>query len=189
MMPGGPALPNSGKPGTLLPGFRPAYAPPPSQTYPISSPPVPPPMQFTNAGNPLPGGPAMPNRGLPGQILPGFNSTPPLIQLRPALPPDANDIQPALPGTHAPNSFVPGYGHINQTERVVLPYPPITIFGVMDGVNPLFTWQVAIRRGDVMRNGLRQTLNVDVCVGPTSMKFLPGSIPQPGDVITMWGWV
>ena len=189
MMPGGPAVPNSGLPGRIVPGFRPAYVPPPQAPELVSSPPVPPPQQFTNAGNPPPGGAALPNQGLTGQILPGFGGPPPLVQMLPADPPGPTAGGTALPNTALAGRITPGFSHENQPRQIILPYPPVTIFGVMDGVNRIFTWGVVLRRADVFRNGVLQTLNVDVCVGPTSMTFLPGSEPQPGDILTMRGWV
>lgn len=63
-----------------------------------------------------------------------------------------------------------------------------TIMGGVDGRNNLFTWGVQIPRGQIFRNGILQTLNADVVMGPTAMVFLPGAIPQPGDVITMLGY-
>lgn len=63
-----------------------------------------------------------------------------------------------------------------------------TIFGKLDGINRSFSFGVNLRRASVYRNGLLQTLNVDVMTGPTSVLFTPVSIPQPGDVITILGW-
>ncbi len=65
---------------------------------------------------------------------------------------------------------------------------PPTIFGVIDGINPVLTWAVTIQCGSVWRNGILQTLNIDVAVGQTAMVFLPGAIPQPGDIVTMLGF-
>ncbi len=59
-----------------------------------------------------------------------------------------------------------------------------TIFGVCDGINALYTWGVVVPRIAVFKNGIGQTLGVDVVAGGTAMKFLPGAIPQPGDTIT-----
>lgn len=60
-----------------------------------------------------------------------------------------------------------------------------TISGVCDGVNTTFTFQVAVQRGQVWRNGIIQTNGVDIAMGQTAIKFLPASIPQAGDIITM----
>lgn len=63
-----------------------------------------------------------------------------------------------------------------------------TIAGAADGVNRTFTWQVALRYAQIWRNGILQTTNVDVGVGATAMVFLPGVELAPGDVITMLGY-
>lgn len=63
-----------------------------------------------------------------------------------------------------------------------------TIMGACDGRNNLFTWGITLQRALVFRNGILQTLNVDVVNGPTAMVFLPGAIPQPGDILTILGY-
>lgn len=60
-----------------------------------------------------------------------------------------------------------------------------TIAGICDGVNPTFTWQVWVQRGQVWRNGILQTQGIDIAWAPTAVKFLPNAIPQAGDIITM----
>lgn len=60
-----------------------------------------------------------------------------------------------------------------------------TISGVCDGTNPVFTWQVAVQRGQVWKNGILQTEGADIAMGQTAVKFLTGAIPHPGDLITM----
>lgn len=63
-----------------------------------------------------------------------------------------------------------------------------TITGPTDGVNNLFTYQVPFARIEVYRNGLAQTIGQDFSNGPTAVVFFPASIPQPGDLITIYGW-
>lgn len=63
-----------------------------------------------------------------------------------------------------------------------------TIFGLTDGINTLYTFGVSFQRVAVWRNGVLQTFNVDVVAGQTSIVFLPGAIPQPGDFITLLGY-
>lgn len=63
-----------------------------------------------------------------------------------------------------------------------------TITGVCDGTNPIFVWQCTVPRITVFKNGILQTEGVDVAVGTTAMKFLPGAIPHPGDLITFSGY-
>lgn len=62
------------------------------------------------------------------------------------------------------------------------------ISGLLDGVNNLFVFQVSFQRVQIWRNGILQTFNVDVTAGQTAMVFLPGAIPQPGDIITLIGF-
>jgi len=63
-----------------------------------------------------------------------------------------------------------------------------TIAGVLDGTNNLFTVSLPLARIQLWRNGLLQTLNQDFVAGPTAIVFLPGSIPQPGDILTLLGY-
>lgn len=63
-----------------------------------------------------------------------------------------------------------------------------TIFGAADGVNRTFTWGVVLSKVSIWRNGLLQTNNVDVGVGATAMVFMPGVELAPGDLITMQGY-
>lgn len=61
--------------------------------------------------------------------------------------------------------------------------------GAVDGVNDTFATSVNLSRMQVARNGVSQTLNVDVAAPwGQYVKFLPGSIPQQGDLITVSGW-
>ena len=59
-----------------------------------------------------------------------------------------------------------------------------TIMGGVDGKNNLFQVGAASQRWQVWRNGVLQTLGTDVVTGPTAFVFLPGAIPQPGDILT-----
>lgn len=101
----------------------------------------------------------------------------------------------------------PTYFFIEPGPSVQPPYiPPITIsnpivpppvqlstvdgtlIGNVNGVNNTFIFQVYCHRARVFRNGVLQTQNVDVGVGPTAIKFSPGSIPQLGDIVTILGY-
>lgn len=63
-----------------------------------------------------------------------------------------------------------------------------TIFGLTDGTNNLFVVGCAMPRWQIWRNGVLQTYNVDVVAGQTAFVFLPGAIPQPGDILTALGY-
>lgn len=63
-----------------------------------------------------------------------------------------------------------------------------TITGVCDGRNRLFQWGVQMQRVQVFRNGILQTSNQDIATGQFAVVFLPGSIPQPNDLITILGY-
>lgn len=65
---------------------------------------------------------------------------------------------------------------------------PPTIQGGVDGKNGLFTWSVQVARAQVFKNGILQTIGQDYCAGPNALVFLPASIPQPGDIITLLGY-
>jgi hypothetical protein len=59
--------------------------------------------------------------------------------------------------------------------------------GTVDGTNAAFTLQAApaMAAGLLLsRNGLILTSGVDYSIVGSAITFLPGSIPQPGDVIT-----
>lgn len=62
------------------------------------------------------------------------------------------------------------------------------LFGNVDGVNRVFLTRCIARRMRVSLNGIWQTLNFDVSVGPESIVFL-GTIPQPGDSILVQAWL
>ena len=64
-----------------------------------------------------------------------------------------------------------------------------TLQGTVDGINTTFTMAIYLHRARIFVNGVLQTQNVDVGFGGTAMKFLPQSIPQPGDIITVEGYV
>lgn len=63
-----------------------------------------------------------------------------------------------------------------------------TIQGGIDGRSAVFYWQVYFPQIQLWRNGVLQTNGVDYCAGPTSLKFLPGAIPVPGDILTLLGY-
>jgi hypothetical protein len=63
-----------------------------------------------------------------------------------------------------------------------------TISGTIDGTNNLFTWGDAFSRIQLFRNGIAQTIGTDISNGPTAALFLNGVVPQPGDVLTLYGW-
>lgn len=61
-----------------------------------------------------------------------------------------------------------------------------TIVGVIDGVNAVFWLQAGgVMQMQVTRNGLTQTPGVDYNSVNNQITFLPGSIPQPGDTLTV----
>lgn len=64
-----------------------------------------------------------------------------------------------------------------------------TIQGTIDGTNPTFTVGAYCRRVKVYKNGIIMSLNVDVAFGGTGLVFLNNQQPQPGDVVTMEGWI
>jgi ABC-type cobalt transport system substrate-binding protein len=61
--------------------------------------------------------------------------------------------------------------------------------GVIDGVNAAFLISAFLTRARVYRNGVMMTLNVDCVAGGRSILFLRGQIPQPGDVVTVQGYM
>lgn len=74
---------------------------------------------------------------------------------------------------------------VGISYRIVV---PPTIFGVLDGVNNLFTWQVSMRQVQMFRNGVLMTHGLDYGSGNTAAVFMPGAIPQAGDILTLFGW-
>jgi hypothetical protein len=63
-----------------------------------------------------------------------------------------------------------------------------TIQGTIDGINSLFVVGIWFPQMEIWVNGLLQEINKDCVIGPTVIKFLPGSIPQPGSIITLNGF-
>lgn len=63
-----------------------------------------------------------------------------------------------------------------------------SITGPTDGVNNLFTYQIGFHRVQVYRNGVAQTIGQDFSNGMTAIVFFPASIPQSGDIVTVFGW-
>lgn len=64
-----------------------------------------------------------------------------------------------------------------------------TIFGVLDGVNAVFTTGVYMQRMRVYRNGQMLTLNIDCAAYGNSVVFFGDQIPRPGDLILILGWL
>lgn len=87
---------------------------------------------------------------------------------------------------HLPFALVGPYDGVGTTYYVVL---GPTIFGTVDGANATFTFGVQLQKVSVFRNGILQTVGTDVVTGPTSIRFLPRSIPKEFDLITMTGWL
>jgi hypothetical protein len=65
-----------------------------------------------------------------------------------------------------------------------------SLVGAVDGLNDTFTATVLLDRWQVYVNGVCQQLNVQ-CVAPGGawLRFLPGFIPQKGDIVTVEGWI
>lgn len=59
-----------------------------------------------------------------------------------------------------------------------------SVQGAIDGVNAVFTLGVVVPRAMIFRNGVAMTLNTDCTHSGQTIVFLPGQIPQPGDIIT-----
>lgn len=95
-------------------------------------------------------------------------------------------------------SYNPGYGPYNNPQETIsapLQPPPQqlttadgTIQGNIDGVNSIFQWQIVFPLIQLYRNGVRLTQGVDYGAGTTAVAFLPGAIPQPGDILTLEGF-
>lgn len=62
------------------------------------------------------------------------------------------------------------------------------LYGNVDGQNKVFTIRNVAKRMRVFLNGLAQTINYDVAVGPEVVVFLK-TIPQPGDIILVQAWL
>lgn len=62
-----------------------------------------------------------------------------------------------------------------------------SVQGTIDGTNAVFLLPAILSRAQVFRNGAAMTLNFDCVFGERSLVFLPGQIPQPGDIITVLG--
>lgn len=170
-------------------------------------------MIFLNS-RPL-GRPALPNTGLPGRVLPGFarprygyllnEGSDYAIKgglLTLVVPPPQGTTLTAVVfqigialGGPTPTRYVAPWQlplaisglYDGVSTAYQIQFPP-TIFGACDGINNLFTWGVSLKQARVFRNGLYQTKNVDFAAGALALVFLPGAIPQPGDIITMSGW-
>lgn len=77
------------------------------------------------------------------------------------------------------------YDGVGLSYRIVV---GPTILGATDSVNNLFTWGVSCKRIQMYRNGLLMAIGSDYSGGSTAAVFLPGAIPQPGDILTIFGW-
>jgi hypothetical protein len=64
-----------------------------------------------------------------------------------------------------------------------------TITGVINGINDTFYLSYPVSTAVIYVQGVLQTQGVNCTFGANQIKFLPGSIPQPGSVITAEGWV
>ena len=76
------------------------------------------------------------------------------------------------------------YDTINTAFRIA--WGPTITPASQPGV---YTWGVPFRRAQIFRNGLIQTVGVDVASGPTALVFLNGFVPDPTDIITVLGYV
>lgn len=63
-----------------------------------------------------------------------------------------------------------------------------TIVGVIDGVNSQYFLTVGIVSFSLFRNGLLQTYGTDYTAINNQINFLPGAIPQVGDILTANGY-
>lgn len=162
---------------------------------------------------------ALPGQGLPGQVLPGFNipfrqhgfmlvegkdytRNKGLVTLL-IPPPGPSDrltaviFQKGLQlGGATPARYVAPwqlplplegpYDGLGNLYAVV--FGP-TINGSLDGVNKVFQTSVQMPRWQIFRNGILQTLNVDVYApGGNTFAFATGAVPQPGDILTAMGY-
>lgn len=95
-------------------------------------------------------------------------------------------------------AYTPGTGPYSNPQITIstpLQSPPQqltsangTIQGNIDGINNLFQWQVYYPLIQLWRNGVLQTQGIDYGAGTTALVFLPLSIPQPGDILTLEGF-
>jgi hypothetical protein len=59
-----------------------------------------------------------------------------------------------------------------------------SIVGQIDGINNLFWIVVGVTSMQLYRNGILQTVGTDYTYVSNQITFLPGKLPQPGDVLT-----
>ena len=63
------------------------------------------------------------------------------------------------------------------------------VFGLLDGVNTVFTTGVVVQRMRVYLNGQLMALTLDCsCYGDTVV-FAANRVPQPGDTLLFLGWL
>lgn len=168
----------------------------------ISNPLVPPPEVFTNVNTLLQANIAGVMIFYNGVLLTqGLDYTINGSQVTFTVPPSSGDVMTAAVfqlglqlGGPNPQRYVtpvtfPILGAFDGTATYYQISTGPTIFGATDGVNAIFTVGVALRRMQVFRNGILQTGLQDVSTGPTVVVFMPGNIPQPGDILMILGWV
>jgi hypothetical protein len=152
--------------------------------------------------------------GLPGQIIPGFGVQTPsgiLLVNGSDYTRNGGSITLTIPAPHgsfltavvfakglqlggsnpqrniAPWVF-PVAGAYDGVSKAYQVQAGPTITGNCDGKNTLFGVGVNCARMQIFRNGLLQANGVDVANGPTCVVFLPGSVPAPGDILTVLGY-
>ncbi len=185
------------------PGSDPSIIPPAAPVATISSPLAPPPQQFTNIATLINGqykeaGVLVYRNGV--LLTQGFDYTRDGGIVTLIVAPGPGDIMSArvfaigkaLGGPYPERYIAPwtlrltgAFDNAGLLYSIV--FPP-TITGGCDGRNNLFGWGCVLQRAQIFRNGLLQTINVDVVNGGLACVFLPGSIPQVGDLITVLGY-
>lgn len=161
---GGPALPDEGLPGEVLPGFESVIIPQPG--FVLLAPVPPQPGDIISAQVYITadavvfglgtffGGPALPGQGLPGEILPGFEDDAPVVVQRVLEAFSPNAIQPPLQLTNAD-------GTLTYTQPA----------GAL-----------------LFRNGLLMTQPADGLVAGHSATFSPWQTPHVSDIVTVEAW-
>lgn len=161
---GGPALPDEGLPGQVLPGFESVATPQPG--FVLLAPVPPQPGDIISAQvfitadavlfglGVLFGGPALPDQGLAGEILPGFEDDSPVVVQRVLEAFSPNAIQPPLQLTNTDGTLT----YTLQAEALLY------------------------------RNGLLMTQPVDGSVAAHEVTMSPWQIPQVSDIVTIEAW-
>lgn len=200
------STPGFGPPGGVIPGWPVPQSVPYPGPFPqptISTPLAPPGQQLTNAstlitGKYLEAGVLVFRNGV--LMTEGFDYTRSAGSVTFVVPPQAGDVLTAQVfsigkqlGGATPLRYVspwalPLLGAFDGVGTLYgISFGP-TIMGNCDGKNPIFVIQVMFQRLQVWRNGILQTAMQDYNAGPTVIAFLPGSIPQPGDLLTVLGY-